>query len=89
MSMTDDLLSRAASITAELKLMSASKAGGLPNVNQSNGAAKVDHVEYRLSLYKELDGICKVLGLSNTQQLDELLAGGDPNTFESQTEITG
>lgn len=48
----DDLKTRRDAIAAELKNLTSSAAGGLPNV--SGEGVNVDHVGYRLSLIKEL-----------------------------------
>ena len=52
------LKARRSAILLELSNMSATEAGGLPN---HSGKANVDHVGYRLSLYRELEHISKLI----------------------------
>lgn len=81
MGLKDDLLARAQTITGLLRNMSATTAGGLPNVTQAGAGAAVNHVEYRLSLIEELKQIAELLGCENTDQLDELLTTGNSGPF--------
>ena len=49
----ENLLARKKAICAELAAMNSSKAGGLPDSAQGG----VRHLEYRMSLYRELTAI--------------------------------
>lgn len=54
MAFIDDLKTRRNAIGVELAALSATAAGGLPDASGPNA---VGHVNYRLSLYKELEWI--------------------------------
>ena len=49
----DNLIARREAVTAELAALSASAAGGRPNIS-GGGMGTVDHIGYKDSLYREL-----------------------------------
>ena len=53
----ENLIARRDTICEELAALSSSKAGGLPNA--TGAGVSVDHQNYKLNLYKELDEIEK------------------------------
>ncbi len=55
-----NLTTRKLAITVELAGMGPTKAGGLPNMSGGAGA-NIKHVEYRLSLMKEMEIIDELL----------------------------
>lgn len=53
----DNLEARRLAISTELAALSGGGAGSKPSIKQADGGTHIDHVEYRLSLLKELDTI--------------------------------
>jgi len=64
MSDLENLQTRKSAILAELAALSSSAAGGRPNIN-GGGMGVVDHTGYRLSLYKELEELNKMIDIAS------------------------
>lgn len=67
MSYFSDLRTRRAAIAAELAALTATAAGGKPNMGGVAGGS-VDHVGYKDGLYRELETIDRLL--ANTSAVD-------------------
>ena len=58
----ENLETRRSVVAAKLATLDADEAAGSkPSVKMSDGGTHIDHVEYRLSLYKELEAIQKLM----------------------------
>lgn len=68
MALIDDLIERRTTITTLLSNMSLGDVGDKPNAMTADGGTSVNHVEYRLSLYKELAEINKLIEQENAIQ---------------------
>lgn len=68
----DNLKTRRTAIASELAALTSTAAGGLPNA--SGEGLNIDHMGYRLSLYKELDEINALILKSDPDDAD---AGGN------------
>mgnify|MGYP007100153554 CR=1 FL=1 len=67
------LLARRQTIYDELNAMTQTSKGGKPNTRNQDGGLAIDHVGYRLSLYKELREIDALL--LQADQIDDVIAG--------------
>lgn len=83
----ENAITRVQAIFTELAALDATKAGGLPNTKTQDGGTTVDHVGYRLSLWKELEHLQKVLGARSLAELEEIVSGND-GPFEVTTEVS-
>lgn len=83
----DNAIARVRNIFAELAAIDATKAGGVPNTKSQDGGTTVDHVEYRLSLWKEVDYYMEFFGARSLAELESII-DGDDGPFEITTEVS-
>jgi hypothetical protein len=82
MTILSDLLARKATIAADLAAMTKASIGGKPNAG-GDGGLNVDHVQWRMSLYKELD---EINALILAESAAEAAANGDDGSWEVVSE---
>lgn len=78
------LVARRATIFAELNAMTNTTMGGKPNTRNQDGGLAIDHVGYRLSLYKELREIDALILAAD---ITEDAINGTSGSFVVETQI--
>lgn len=84
MGLIDDLRARRETILADLSAMTKLTVGGKPNAMTADGGTSVDHQSWRLSLYKELQEINRLI---KEESEIEAAIDGDDGAFEIITDI--
>ena len=80
-----ELITRRDQIYSELNEMTKLTVGGKPNQLATGGAATVDHVRWRLSLYEELKSINELIRQAGEMQ--DIIDGTD-GSLEIQTRLS-
>lgn len=84
----ENAIARVQAIFAELAALDSTKAGGIPNTKTQDGGTTVDHVGYRLSLWKELDYFMDFFGVETLGELEDVINDDDgPFEIITQTEM--
>lgn len=81
----ESLLVRRAAIVAELSVLDSTKAGGKPNLSQTDGGTAIDHMGYKKSLYNELKMIDEAIARDGATQA--AIDAGEDGPFEIATGI--